>query len=360
MKIEKVEILQKAVPFRRPFVIAGGETSLCEHAIIRIITDDGTIGLGEAATMQSYSSETHTGVEAVLKEKLIPAIIGHDPFELNAIMELLDKTVEGNSYAKAAIDLALHDVIGKITNQPVYQLLGGKCRETVPLAWAIGIGSIDDVASEAVEYVQKGYKTIKIKIGNDPGRDIDAVKEVRSAIGDDIKLRVDANQGYDYNTAIETLPKMEKYNLELIEQPLPREDIEGMAKLCDQLETPIMADESMFGIKDAIELIKRKATDIINIKIMKPCGLRGSRAVADIARAAGVPCLVGSMPEMGVGSAAGLHFAIATPNIYYACEMIGPEMLVDDTIHPAPFFAHCENGYLELPTGAGLGVSLKE
>ncbi len=358
MKIDKVEVLQKAVPYKRPFAIAGGETTVCEHAIVKITTDDGTIGLGEAATMPSYSDETHTDVETVLKEKLIPAVIGFNPLDINSIMDLLDRTVIGSNFAKAAIDLALHDIIGKITNQPVYVLLGGKYREKIPLAWAIGIGDIEEVAYEAAEYVQKGYQTIKIKIGNDPTRDIEAVKEVRNAIGDDVKFRVDANQGYSYDTAIETLSKMEKYSLELIEQPLPRSDIDGMAKLCEKLDTPIMADESMFDKRDAFELMKHKAADIINIKIMKPCGLRGSRAVPDIASAAGIPCLVGSMVEMGIGTSAGLHFAIATPNIEFACEMIGPEMLADDIIQPVPFFKHCENGYLELPTGSGLGVKL--
>ncbi len=360
MKIEKVEVLQKEVPYKKPFAIAGGVTTVCQHAIIRITTDDGVFGLGEAATMPSYSDETHTGVEAILKEKLIPVIIGCDPFDINAIMERLEVAVDGNHYAKASIDLALHDLVGKIIDQPVYRLLGGKCRERIPLIWAIGLGDVEEVANEAAEYVERGFRTIKIKIGLDPKRDIEAIREVRNAIGSEIKFRVDANQGYDYDTAVETLPAMEKYDLELIEQPLPRSDIDGMAKLCAQLDTPIMADESMFGVKDAIELVKKKAADIINIKIMKPCGLRGSRAVADIAAAAGIPVLVGSMVEMGIGTAAGLHFAIATPGIDFACEMIGPELLADDIIQPAPFLATGAEGYLEIPAGAGLGVSLKK
>jgi muconate/chloromuconate cycloisomerase len=360
MKIEKIDVLQRSVPFKRPFEIAGGATTVCEHAIIRITIDDGTYGLGEAATMAAYSEETHTGVETVLKEKLIPVVIGCDPFDINAIMERLDKTVDGNSFAKAAIDLALHDLMGKLANQPVYKLLGGKYRDRVPLAWAIGLGGIGDVAAEAVEYVEKGYRTIKIKIGNDPKRDIDAVREVRNAIGDEIKFRVDANMGYDLDTAIETLSEMEKYDIELFEQPISRDDIEGMAKLCERFDTPIMADESNYSPEDALDLARKKAADILNIKIMKPCGLRGSRAIANIAQAADIPLLIGSMPEMGIGTAAGLHFAISTPGIEYACELIGPEMLADDVIEPVPFLKTCEKGYLELPTGNGLGVDLRE
>ncbi len=359
MKIERVEVLQKQVPYKKPFAIAGGITTVCQHAIVKITADDGTFGLGEAATMPAYCDETHTGVEAILREKLIPVIIDCDPFDINAIMERLGGAVDGNHYAKASIDLALHDLVGKKMNQPVYRLLGGKCRERVPLIWAIGLGDVEEVANEAAEYVGKGFRTIKLKIGLDPKRDIETVKEVRDAIGSDIKLRVDANQGYDYDTAIETLPRMEKYDLELIEQPLPRSEIDGMARLCAKLDTPIMADESMFGTQDAIELIRRNAADIINIKIMKPCGLRGSRAVADIAAAAGIPVLVGSMVEMGIGTAAGLHFAIATPNINFACEMIGLELLADDIIQPAAFLTTCAEGYLELPTGTGLGIDLK-
>ncbi|MCK4303522.1 MAG: dipeptide epimerase [Candidatus Eisenbacteria sp.] len=359
MKIAEIEVLQRAVPYKKPFAIAGGSTSLCEHALVRITTTDGVFGLGEAATMPSYSEETHTSVEAVLREKLIPAVRGCDPFDINAIMARLDAAASGNSIAKAAIDLALHDLVGKLTDQPVYRLLGGCFRERVPLAWAIGLGGIEEVAGEAAKYAGKGFGTIKIKVGRDAERDIEAVRAVREAIGSRVRLRVDANQGYDYDTAIGILPKMERFDLELIEQPLPRSDIEGMGRLCAALDTPIMADESVFNAQDAIELIRQRAADIINIKIMKPCGLRGSRAVADIAAGAGIPCLIGSMVEMGIGTAAGLHFAIATPNIDFACEMIGPEMLAADIIEQAPFLATCGEGYFALPTGTGLGVSLK-
>jgi L-alanine-DL-glutamate epimerase-like enolase superfamily enzyme len=309
--------------------------------------------------MPSYSDETHTSVEAVLREKLIPAVLGCDPFDISAIMERLDRAVTGNSFAKAAIEIALEDLTGRLVDQPVYRLLGGKYRERVPLAWAIGIGDVAAVAKEAAEYAARGFGTIKVKIGRDPARDIEVVREARSAIGGGVKLRVDANQGYDLTTAMETLPRMEKFDLELIEQPLPRGDISGMARLCGLLETPIMADESVFGPEDAIALVRGAAADIINIKIMKPCGLRGSRAIADIAAAAGIPILVGSMVEMGIGTAAGLHFAIATPGIEFACEMIGPEMLADDVVESVPFLATCAEGYLGVPTGAGLGVCLK-
>ncbi|HYF76343.1 MAG TPA: enolase C-terminal domain-like protein, partial [Symbiobacteriaceae bacterium] len=253
------------------------------------------------------------------------------------------------------------DIMGKKLNVPAYQLLGGKVRDRIPLAWVVGIGSIDEMVEEAVSYVKKyGFETVKLKIGREPAKDLDVVREVRSALGPTVKIRVDANQGYDVSTAIKTLRKMEQYDLELVEQPVAKWNILGMAEVAAALDTPIEADESMFGYHDAMTLIKLKACDIINIKIMKPCGLYGSKKVAAVAEAAGLTCLIGSMVEFGPGTAAGLHFAAAHRVVAHACEQVGGFLFAGDVVEENFGLSAVEGGSLKVPEGPGLGITMKE
>ncbi|HEX6971135.1 MAG TPA: enolase C-terminal domain-like protein, partial [Limnochordia bacterium] len=260
--------------------------------------------------------------------------------------------------AKAAIDIAAHDLAAKTLGLPVHRLLGGAVRRRVPLAWAVGLGSTEEMVREAQQYVARGFRTIKLKIGRDPRQDLQNVAAVREAIGPEIALRVDANQGYTVDVAIPTLRRMEAYDLQLIEQPVPRWDLSGMAKIAAALDTPILADEAVFDAHDAWRVIREQAADLINIKIMKPGGLYPSKQVAAVAAAAGVPCLVGSMIEMGPGTAAGLHFAASTPNVLYPSELIGPVMLAGDVICEDRFAPSAVPGYLEVSDEPGLGVSL--
>jgi L-alanine-DL-glutamate epimerase-like enolase superfamily enzyme len=217
------------------------------------------------------------------------------------------------------------------------------------------------MVEEAVRYARAGFPTIKLKIGVDARQDLDVVREVRSALGPDVPIRVDANQGYDFLTACRVLPKMEEEGLQLIEQPIARWNIDGMAELCRMLETPIMADESLYSLQDAGQLARHGAADIFNIKLLKPGGLWRSRQVAAVAEAFGIPCLVGSMPEMGVGTLAGVHFAAATRAVSFPSELIGPLMFAGDVLAGNPL-GDLERvpGWITVPETPGLGVELLE
>ncbi|MEW6227732.1 MAG: enolase C-terminal domain-like protein [Bacillota bacterium] len=360
MRIAAVRAIPVDIPYHKPFVIAGGPSTVATHVIVKITSDDGTVGIGEAAPMTSYSEETQADIIHAVERFLGPAVVGRDPLDLELIHELMERHLPGHHFAKAAVDLACYDLAGKTLGVPVYKLLGGLYRTKIPLAWAVGMDGIDAMVAEAVEFAGRGFETIKVKIGNDPRKDLEVVAAIRDAIGPKVGLRVDANQGYTPTVAIQVLRRMEKYDLQLIEQPVPRWDLDGMARVAAALDTPIMADESMFGPNDAINLIRFHACDIINIKIMKPGGLYNSKKVAAIAEAADIPCLVGSMIETGVGTAAGVHFAASTRNIAYPCELIGPMMLKDDVIKEDIYSANYVRGYLEAPGGPGLGVRLVE
>ena len=296
----------------------------------------------------------------MISGRIAPAVVGLDPLELARVIEAMEEAVPEQSFAKAAVDVALHDVAGRVLGRPVHDLLGGARRREVPLAWAVGTGPREEMVEEAARYARAGYATVKVKIGADPGEDLENVAAVREAVGAGVKLRVDANQGYDLETAREVLAEMTRHDLELVEQPVPRADIEGMAALTAELPVPVMADESLLTVRDAHELVERMACDVFNIKVMKVGGLAAAGRIARIAGDAGLPCLVGSMVEFGVGTAAGLHFALAGPDVVFAAELIGPEMLAADVVEAAPFLAGCGRGRLEAPAGPGLGLELRE
>jgi muconate cycloisomerase len=356
VKIIEARAVTATRSYRRPFVIHGGASPSATNVFVILRGEDGQAGYGEAAPMTAYSGETAGNVLGVLEEFFLPMLVGRDPLDLEALHDEMDTRLAGHSFAKAAIDFACHDLAGKALGVPVYRLLGGKFRERVPLAWAVGYGTVAEMVEEAVRYARAGFPTIKLKIGRAPALDLEVVSEVRRAIGPEIGIRVDANQGYDRVTAHRILPRMEEASLEYIEQPLPRWDIDGMAELCRALVTPIQADESLYSLQDAQQLARRSAVDIFNIKLLKPGGLFRSRQVAAVAEAAGIPCVVGSMPEMGVGTAAGLHFAAAVRAVSYPSELIGPLMFDGDVLAGNPLGELARvPGYLTVPDSPGLG-----
>jgi o-succinylbenzoate synthase len=360
MKIVEVRAHTVTLRYRRPFVIAGGASPSATNVIVTLRGDDGQVGYGEAAPMTAYSGETAGNIQSVLEEHFFPMLPGRNPLDLEALHADMDRRLSGHSFAKAAIDFACYDLAGRSLGLPVYALLGGKFRDRVPLAWAVGLGTVEEMVAEAVTYARAGFPTIKLKIGLDAALDLQVVREVRRAIGPEVAIRVDANQGYDRITAERTLPRMEEEGLQLIEQPIPRWDIDGMAALCRALTTPIMADESLYSLQEAMHLVQRGAADIFNIKLLKPGGLYRSRQVAAVAEAAGIPCIVGSMPEMGVGTAAGLHFAAATRAVSYPSELIGPLMFDGDILAGNPLGDLSRvPGYLAVSDAPGLGVGLQ-
>jgi L-Ala-D/L-Glu epimerase / N-acetyl-D-glutamate racemase len=360
MKIVAARSWLETRDYRRPFVIAGGASPSATNVLVALTGEDGTVGHGEAAPMTAYSGETAEGVRHALEEFFFPLVIGLDPLDLESLHDRLDRRLQGHSFAKAALDFACYDLVGKTLGLPVYQLLGGRMRDRIPLAWAVGLGTVDEMVEEAVRYAKAGFPTIKLKIGVEPQRDLEMLREVRRALGPGVPVRVDANQGYDFVTACRVLPKMEEQELQLIEQPIHRWNIDGMAELCRMLETPIMADESLYSLQDAGQLARRGAADIFNIKLLKPGGLWRSRQVAAVAEAFGIPCLVGSMPEMGVGTLAGVHFAASCRVVTFPSELIGPLMFAGDVLAGNPL-GDLERvpGWITVPEAPGLGVALE-
>ena len=322
------------------------------HVIVKLTTEEGICGLGESSPLGFFTGETSEMVKMVIDTILSKIILGRDPFDIESILEAMDHALPRNTSSKAAIDMALYDLVGKMLEIPVYKLLGGRCRDGVFSATAVGIGSPDQMKAEAKDWVEKGFKTLKVKIGIDPKTDERSIKAIREAVGDEIRIRVDANQGYSPMTAIRVGRSIEQYGIEYIEQPVPAWNIEGLAQVRRALPIPIAADESLYTLHDALRLIKAEAVDIFGIKMIKTGGLARAKKIAHLAEAAGIECVVISPIETTLGTAAGTHWAMSVRNANLDHELVGPIFIQND-----PFTGvQIEGNSIEISEKPGLGV----
>ena len=340
--------------------MAIGTTHFQDNVVVKLVTEDGMSGFGEAPHMVGHSQlgETPETVRVILRHKLIPAVLGLSPFDQEALTVAQDRAVPGNRRAKGAVVLAAYDLAGKLLNTPVYNLLGGMVRETVPLSWTIPIIDIDAGVEEAVRKVRDGWRIIKVKVGRpDPGLDISMVGAIREGLGDGIRIRVDANQAYSVKTALRVAREIEKYDIDFLEQPVHMGDLDGLTEVTRNSPIPIMADESAKSLRDLAEIAKRRAADYVSIYVIGPGGLSISKKMASIAEAFGMRAYVGSALESTIGAAAGLHLAASSPAIDLGCEMYAQYLLKDDFGIDRLIM---KDGALCVPQGPGLGIDIDE
>jgi len=363
MKIKEIETIPVAIP-RRPFIDATTYLPSAElkAVVVKIRTTDGIEGVGECTASERYSGETQESIKYAIDRYLGPNIIGESPFDIEKIMYKVDKILFKNTFAKMAIDLALHDILGKALNVPLYCLIGGRYRNKVLVGVELSIADPKDMAREALEFVSKGIKVLKVKVGVDLKKDIERFVTVREAVGDDILLRADANQGYSRCEAIKFIRSVEKYGIEYMEQPIPWWDIDGLAYIRKAVNTPIQADESLYDIHDMLKLVKKEAVDIVNVKLGKHGGIHSAKKIIVIAESAGTTCSFGNMGELGFATAAKIHMACSTKSATYASEFTG---ICGITDRPSYEFLtttsfEVKDGYLEVPEKPGLGVKPDE
>ena len=314
MKITNIEIKTMLLPFPAPVKIAFAVIEGATGVFVRITTDEGIFGLGEASPFGPVTGETVESTVAAL-ELFRPALIGMEATDLEGIHAVMDKMLAYNGSAKCAVDIALYDIIGKAAGLPLYKVLGGSC-PTIESDITIHIDEPAAMAALAKEYVARGYRVLKIKTGINPEEDLEAIRQIREAVGPDIRLRIDANQGYDLCTAYRVLEEMKKLGVEAAEQPLPHWNIDGMAELRKQLHgIQIMADESVHDFHDANRVIKAGAADVINIKLMKCGGIYPALKINAAAEAAGIPCMLGCMADMKIAITAATSLIAAMRNI---------------------------------------------
>ncbi|GAA1558174.1 enolase C-terminal domain-like protein [Actinomadura kijaniata] len=343
-------------PYRRPFQISSGTTAELVSLVVEVETAGGARGVGETTPMTAYTGETLAGIDAAIREHLAPALVGRDPLDRAGAHLAMDAALRGQHVAKAGLDIALHDLAGRLAGWPVHALLGGRVRDRVPIAWVVGLGTLDEMAAEAAAHAARGFRHIKVKGGHDPARDLELVRAVRAVLPADAELCLDANEGYDATTALPTLARMADAGLTLLEQPLPHWDVTGMARLRERLEVRVMADESVRSPQDALEIVRRGAADVLNIKVLKVGGLHRALRVAAVAEAAGIAVKIGSMPELGVATLAALHLAAALPGATVPADLVGPLLVDAEPLAPGAFAV--ADGSVAVPTAPGLGHDL--
>ena len=352
-RISAIETRVVSARYRRPFQISSGISTELVSLVVAIHTADGAIGIGETSPMTAYTGETLAGVTAAIEEHLAPALIGRDPLDRAGAHVVMDTVLRGQQVAKAGLDIALYDLAGRLSGWPVHALLGGSIRERVQTTWVVGLGTLDEMAAEAAQYAAKGFRHLKVKGGHEPAKDLELIRAVRAVIPADAELCLDANEGYDATTALPYLAKMTDAGLTLLEQPLPRWDLAGLVRLRERLDVRVMVDESMHSLHDALEIARRGAADVLNIKILKVGGLHRALQIANVAEAAGLAVKVGSMPELGVATLAAVHLAAAVPGATVAADLVGPLMVDEDPLAPS-VFADCD-GWIDVPKRPGLG-----
>ncbi|MHB1652595.1 MAG: mandelate racemase/muconate lactonizing enzyme family protein [Desulfitobacteriaceae bacterium] len=356
MKIESIQ----AIPIRslppRPRMSSLGRSTEFNYGIVIIRTDSGIEGFGEISMLWDG-----TGERACfdVDRLLAPVIMGENPFDIVKILEKMDRAIQfsrASNTAKAAIEMALYDIIGKALNTPVYNLLGGKVRDCVPLSMSVFMDKVDVMIEQALGYVNRGFKTVKVKIGMNMKNDLEAVREIRKALGKEINIRVDANMAWrSPSEAIAIIKKLEEFEVHSIEQPMSPDRLDDIANIRSQVNTPIMLDESIWGPEDAARALKANAVDIFNVYVSESGGLYKSSSIFRIAEAFGVDATIGSMPELGIGTSAQIHLAVSVPRFNCPGDVCGflyhKDALIMETIK-------IEDGYAYPLEGPGLGITL--
>ena len=329
----------------------GSEPTTRHHVMVWITADNGITGIGEACPLRFTADDDFNHIKRVIDQDLGPSLIGLNPFDFDLIDENLDEYPLAGGTARAGVDIALHDLAGKLRGVPVYQILGGLSRDHVELAKVLGIGNPDDIAKMALKEVEQGAKAIKIKVGIEPDQDIETLRQVRDVVGDSVRIRADANTGYSVETALKVLRRTENIELEYLEQPVAADDHEGLSQIRKDSGTPIMADESLYTLKDAESLIEHAAVDFFGLKLIKHGGIYKARQIASLAEGHGIECVVISPWETQIGVSAGVHLILSGSNFNHPHE-IGINELADDPIRGLSE----EQGTIHPPVGSGLGV----
>jgi L-alanine-DL-glutamate epimerase-like enolase superfamily enzyme len=363
VKITRIETIPIQVPLNPQVTIRsgrGGAHTVSPFLVVKVHTDAGVIGLGEASCTPRWSGEDQFTAQHLIKTYLEPLLLGQNPLEIQRLTSKFRLAFAGNMFTKSAVEMALWDISGKDAGKPVYDMLGGKVREFVTTKWSVSGVEPEKAAEIAKRAVSQGFKAMKVKVGIDPDSDAARVRAVREAIGPDVKLGVDANGGFTIANAVSTIERLRESKIYFVEQPLPPEDIVEMAGLREKIALPVIADESVYTLGDAKMVSHVKAADVLSIYVGKAGGILAAKQIADFATSVGLRCTIGSNLELGIGSAAMTHLGLATSGIHaenFPCDIIGPFYYEDDIVkEPLPIIA----GQARANGKPGLGVELDE
>jgi len=372
-KVAAIDTVLVQLPTRREHKWTGLTEPIGRYVLVRAVSDDSTEGWGEAPALKDwggefgrYFGESPLITDTVIHNYLAPAVAGLEVGNIVEAHACMDTVIKGYPYAKAAVEFALYDLAARSLGRPVHMLLGGRVRDRIPITHSIGLLPIDEAERECAQVVEEGIRTIKVKVGVDPDRDVEIVRRIREAVGPGVKLCVDANEGYRTpGDAVRIIRKMETFDLTYVEQPVM--GIERAAEVARAVDTPVMLDESAWNAHDVVQIIEARAADIVSIYTTKPGGLFKAMEVAAVCRAAGIICNVNGSVETGVGNLANLQLAAAAPAVTLSCVLpvstpaeaqkgqVAGIYYRDDLIAEP---MRLVDGAIALPSGAGMGIEV--
>ena len=354
MKIINITTTTLKAPLKNPFITSLRRVDALEDLVVIIECDDGSFGYGEGAQTPVITGETLGSMIATIAY-IKPHITGLEIEDFDTILHLVHTLILKNTTAKSALEIALYDLKAKSLNLPLYKMLGGsKTKFTTDIT--ISMGDIDKMISDSLSAVNLGYDTLKIKIGDDPQKDVERIIAIHKALDKKIKLRLDANQGWSAKQSVTLLHALEKRDIiaEFIEQPVAADDIDGLKYIKERVQTPLLADESIFSLKDAKKLLEMQAIDYVNIKLAKTAGITEALKLADLSASFGVKCMIGCMLEGPISVAAGVHVASAKADIISMIDLDAVSLLAS---HPVKTHIKFDEANIELSNDSGLGVS---
>lgn len=355
MKITEVEAIPFRIPLKTPLKWGlTGYMEAAEHVLVRVHTDSEVVGVAEATPRPTIYGESQASILYAIRNWFAPMIVGLDANHTEKIWAKLEG-IHWNPTAKGAIDLALYDAVAKAKGIPLWEMLGGHS-DRLPIGWMLGIRSIPEMIQEALDIRSKGIKAFKVKVGLDPAKDIQVIQSLREHLGPDVLIYADANMAYSVSTAIRTIKKMEEYGLAFVEEPVPAWDWKGRLKVAQAISIPIMGDESVFTPQDVAREIDLGAIGVISIKTPRT-GYTLSMKIMHLAEMAGIPCLMGTQGETGVGTLASAQFGASRRNVSYPSEISFFLALKDDLLAEP---ISLQDGIIDLPRRPGNGAILDE
>ena len=357
MKIMDIQIGRLSLPLAHPFKTALRTVERIEDIAVKVVGEDGLVGYGEAPPTAVITGDTTGSILCAIEDYIKPALVGMDLNDLPNLMGRLNSCLVHNTSPKAAVDMALYDLWAKSQGKPLYQLLGN-ARSSFETDLTISVNSVDEMVKDALEATRRGFTTLKIKVGKEGMADIDRITAIRKAVGNDVKLRVDANQGWTAAQSVAIIKTMEArgLNVELVEQPVPADDVAGLKYVTGQVETPILADEAVFSPTDAANLIALRACDLINIKLMKTGGIWNALKICELARQHHMDCMIGCMLESQVAVAAAAHLC-GGQSVITMADLDGPSLCASEPFPGGPVF---DGPTIRLCGSPGIGLELPD
>jgi len=353
MKIQSITLADISIPLHKPFITALRRVEAMSSVLVRIETNEGYIGYGEAPPTAAITGETMGSIRAAIEERIGPSIIGLDLDAFDDIMSALRHSIVKNTSAKAAVDMALYDLLAQSCGKPLYKLLGG-ARGRLETDITISLNDTETMVRDSMSAAREGYNILKVKVGKSGIADTNTIAAIREACPGAV-LRVDANQGWDVKQAIRVIRAMEDKNLdiELVEQPVPAYDVDGLRRVTRAVSTPILADEAVFSTRDAIHIITTGSADYINIKLMKTGGIYEALKICAVAEEYGIQCMMGCMLESKVAVSAAAHMACGK-GIITRADLDGPSLCINDPCTGGPIFS---GPHIQMPDEPGIGIT---